>query len=843
MKRYGLDIALAVGLCALTVIGYYQVAWHDWVGYDDAVYVTQNPNLRQGLTWECFRWVWVSTRGANWHPLTMLSHAIDVQLYGFAAPGHYLTNLAFHLANVVLLYFGLQYLVRSARPGEEVPAPDASLRWKSAFVAAMFAIHPLHVESVAWIAERKDVLSTFFFFIALFAYGWYVRSPSVWRMAAVTVAMALGLMSKPMLVTLPAVLLLLDYWPLGRLPLAGLGSLKTSRRVLFEKTPLYLLSLVSSVITYQVQNTSGAVRHLAQITLDDRIANALMAYAGYVGQTFWPLGLAALYPHPGKYLLTRPEYLVKSIVALVVIVGVTAVAVWLRRSRPYVAVGWFWFLGTLVPVIGLVQVGIQSMADRYMYIPAIGLFIAVAWGVPDLMQRVPARRGLMAVVGGTAVLACTFLTWRQVQTWENSLALWSNVLLVVGENAQAHCGVATPLAEQGKLDEALDHCKKALSLAPNDPFVQHCYAGLLVELDRLDEALEYYSLAIQGNPRKALAYAGRAAVYLRLEQRQEAVDDYRTAAALEPSEGVYHRELARVLLDLKRYPLAETEFELALARNPEDAVSLAGLGNLHAQLGHKEQAISHYRRVVELAPESHEIRGYLALLLFETGNAEESSQQYAQLVKHAPSDASYQHGLGRAEIALKQIDQAIEHFREAVRLEPKESSYHLALASALTARKNKEDDLIGAIEACHAALEIDSQLTAAHYLLAEIHTRQGNKTATAEDYEAVLQLKPDSQDAANNLAWLFATSDDTATQNATRAVELAEKICMETNRKDFSFLDTLAAAYARAGRFDEAVRTAKLAIELASAARQEAMVEQIASRLKLYETGQPYREP
>jgi len=844
MKRYRLDIALALGLCVLTTVAYHEVVYHDWVGYDDAVYVTQNPNVQQGLTWDSFVWAWTGVRAANWHPLTMLSHIVDYHFFGLWAGGHYRTNLAFHLANVVLLFLAVPYLVRSG-PLLQLPAregsisQDAALSWKSAFVAAMFAIHPLHVESVAWVAERKDVLSTFFFLFTLLAYGWYVRRPSVARMTAVTLAMTLGLLAKPMLVTLPGVLLLLDFWPLGRLVPGRSDFRRQLPRVLLEKSPLFLLSLVFSVITYKVQNTSGAVRHLEHITFDDRIANSLMAYAGYLGQMLWPTRLAAFYPHPGKYLLTRPEFLIKSIVATLVLVALTMVAIWLRRRRPYVTMGWFWYLGTLVPVIGLVQVGSQAMADRYTYIPLIGLFIVVAWGVPDLLERVPGRRLSLAVTGTVVVLASTWLTWRQVQTWESDISLWTNVLSVIGDNAHALCGVATPLAARGETDEAYEHVQKAIRLAPNDPFVQHCLAGVLVKMDKPEEALVYYTQSIQGDPRKHLAYAGRAAVYRQLERQQEAVDDYQRAIALEPLEPDYHHELASVLVELKRYPLAEDELVTALRYSPNDVDVLADLGNLYARLGRRDEAITQYRGVLEHAAASDAIRENLAALLFESGQLDAAAEHYAWLVEKKPQVAKYALALGRIALAQRRLPEAQQHFREAIRLEPDTASHHLALAAAL---KEKPEHLAEAIEACHTALELAPELIDAHLLLAQIHAEQGDLSAAAEQYEAVLSGKPDSLETANNFAWLLATSDDHEATRVNRAVELAERICRATEEKDHAYLDTLAAAYAHAGRFDDAVRTAKRAVALARAAQQDEMAEQIDARLKLYEAGQPFRE-
>lgn len=845
MKRYGPDVIIALVLCALTAAAYYQVKDHDWVGFDDAVYVTDNFHVQRGLTSENLRWAWSSVTASNWHPLTMLSHIVDFQLYGLWTGGHSLTNLAWHLANVVLLFVTVQYLVRSgpivspATRADEATGDsgEASLRWKAAFVAAMFAIHPLHVESVAWVAERKDVLSTFFFLLALLAYGWYARRPSALRMALVVASMSLGILAKPMLVTLPCVLLLVDFWPLGRFSLDG--TRRQAWRLLWEKTPLFVLSLVSSVITYKVQDSTGATRGLTQIALDDRIANALMAYSAYLGHMLWPTQLACYYQHPGKFLLTRPEFLAKSVFAVLILVGITTLAYWLRRRSPYVMMGWLWYLGTLVPVIGLVQVGGQAMADRYTYIPLIGLFIAIAWGVPDLLARVPARRAILATASTAAVVACTYLTWRQVQTWENAVSLWTNVLNVEGENAQAYCAVAASRVADGKLDEAYELCEKAIRLDPDDRFVLHTMASILMRMGKHEDALVYFTQVLQWYPQAHLAWADRAALYVQLARRQEALQDFQRAIQLEPQAGNYHRSLADLLVELKRYPLARDEYLAAIACDARDAHAHASLGNLEARLGRYDQAISHYRRVIELSPSSDDIRANLAALLLESGEREEAAVHYQVLASRQPMVASHRIGLGKIALAQDHKTEAIENFRALIRLEPNVAGHHLLLAAA---QMIEPESLDAAAEACQATLAIDSQSTNAHYLLAKIHTRQNDLVAAAEDYEAVLRIEPASLEAANNLAWLLATSDDAELQNAARAIELAERICHETQQNDFSYLDTLAVAYAQAGRFDDALRTAKRAMELARAAKQDELAEQIGSRLKLYEARKPFRE-
>ena len=460
-------------LAVSTLVVYWPVTGHDFVNYDDTDYVTANPYVQAGLSAQGLAWVWHSDVARNWHPVTMLSHMLDCQLYGMRPGGHHLTSLLFHIANSLLLFLLLRNMT--------------GCLWRSGVVATLFALHPLHVESVAWVAERKDVLSTLFFLLTLWAYGRYakelgakgegrgaksegrrqnIQSPignGKFRHYWLTLAwFALGLMSKPMLVTVPFVLLLLDYWPLRRFALITKNSrLKTLLPLFREKVPFLLLSAASCVVTFQVQQNGGSVLDVNNLPVAARVANALMSYVRYLGKMLWPEHLAALYVRKTPW----PAWEVG--LAAIALLAVSAAVIRLARSRPYLAVGWFWYVGTLVPVIGLVQVGMQSMADRYTYIPLIGIFIAVAWGVCELAAtwRVP-KVGL-GIATTVVLAACMVLTRGQLGWWKNSETLFQRMITAVPGNYMAHYNMGNLYSRQDKLAEAVKQYEAALKAEPN----------------------------------------------------------------------------------------------------------------------------------------------------------------------------------------------------------------------------------------------------------------------------------------------------------------------------------------------------------------------------------------
>jgi protein O-mannosyl-transferase len=441
-KSVSLPLLLAGALALLTLFAFLPVLGNGFVLLDDAVYVTGNARVNQGLTGESLSWVWSANVGNNWHPLTVLSHMLDCQIFGLEPAGHHLTSLLLHLANVLLLFEVLRRMTGAA--------------WPSAAAAALFAIHPLHVESVAWVAERKDVLSTCFWILAMGAYTLYVRRPSTGRYLLVALAMVLGLMAKPMVVTLPLALLLLDVWPLGRLRLEpGWG--RRLARLAIEKLPLLGLSAAASVITLQYQTTSLVA--LEVLPWRFRLANAAVSYATYLGKTLLPRNLAVFYP---IQFAISPW---KAWGAAALIAALTALVVWRMRKSPWLLVGWLWFLGTLVPVIGLIQVGRQAMADRYTYIPSIGLFLAVCWELRSLAGS-RKRRAALAAAAVAAILALTAATRQQVRHWSDSISLFRHAVEVTHDNYVARLGLAKALAWRGDWTGAAEQYRAVLVLRP-----------------------------------------------------------------------------------------------------------------------------------------------------------------------------------------------------------------------------------------------------------------------------------------------------------------------------------------------------------------------------------------
>lgn len=465
-------VLLALGLVALAVAIYWPVGGFGFVAYDDQAYVSGNEMVRRGLGWSGAAWAFRTLTAANWHPLTWLSYMLDVQLFGVDPGWHHRVNLVFHAANGVLLFAFL----RSA---------TGSL-WRSALVAALFVAHPLHVESVAWISERKDVLSAFFWLLAMLAYAGYVRHPGLWRYLAVAAAFVLGLMAKPMVVTLPFALLLLDVWPLRRRP------------ALVEKLPLFALSALSCAATWVAQARSGAVRGTQWLTVAVRVENAVVSYAAYLGKTVWPSSLAALYPHPGY----QPGGIPAGQIALAaaVLVAITGVAILLRRSVPAIAVGWCWYLGTLVPVIGLVQVGQQSMADRYTYVPLIGIFCAVVWGLAALAARVRHGRIAAGAVASAAVIACAVTARHQAGYWQDSIALFDHAAHVTEGNWLAWKNLGAALYESGRMPEALAAFQEEARIDPSDPDGWFNLGMTYGELERHAESAAAFEQALRLDP-------------------------------------------------------------------------------------------------------------------------------------------------------------------------------------------------------------------------------------------------------------------------------------------------------------------------------------------------------
>ena len=539
-------IALLLALATLLV--YLPVTRSGFLQYDDDDYVTSNYVVQNGLSFAGIQWAFTTVHASNWHPLTWLSHMTDCELFGLNPTAHHFVNVLFHAANAALL-FGLLLRLTNAL-------------WPAAFAAALFAWHPLHVESVAWIAERKDVLSTFFALLALLSYTRYAQKNCRRSFWVALIYFALGLMAKPMLVTLPFVLLLLDYWPLRRIPVFKTPA---ARRLLLEKWPFFLLAILSCLVTFLAQR-STAVASLELVPLGFRLENLPVAYVVYLSKIFWPANLAVIYPLPTNFQL--PPMTVA--LALAVLIFISA-AVWLGRQRaPYLPVGWLWFLGTLVPVIGLVQVGAQALADRYTYLPAIGLFIMAAFGARDLAGRLPLPK---MVVGGSAALilaACVAVTENQLRYWRDGESLFRHALAVTRDNYIAHINLGVALELAGKLDEAIAENRAAEVLAPNRYQIHNNLGNCLDHLGKPVEALAEYREAIRLNPKLPEFHNSLGIVLNELGRYDEALVEFTNAAQLNPAYPWAHFEMAMALLKQGRNVEAVAELHEARVRDPDD---------------------------------------------------------------------------------------------------------------------------------------------------------------------------------------------------------------------------------------------------------------------------------
>ena len=580
-------------MCLLLVVAtlalYNPVNRHPFVNYDDDRYITENPHVHNGLTWRTITWAFTATEQGNWHPLTWLSHALDYQLFHQNPAGHHLTSLLIHAANAVLLFLFLMYATRRLGP--------------SLFVAALFALHPINVESVAWVAERKNVLCTFFFFATLIAYCWYARQPD-WRRYLVFAGLfVLGLMSKPMVITLPFVLLLLDYWPLGRIRggHADATAVPLSKLVV-EKLPLIALSAASAVITMQAQRAGGAMRSTAQFSLAVRLENAVMAYAMYLWKMIWPSHLSPIYPHPGDSLAGWQVG-----TSALVLLAVTAVALKFRARR-YLLTGWLWFLGTLVPVIGLVQVGDQAMADRYAYIPLVGIFIMIAWGIADLADSKQIGLVVRVIPAACVLLALSFATNRQLGYWSSNYDLWTHAVAVTGRNFIAQDNLGGALLWLGKTDEAYLHFQAAAEINPLDPMSRSNLGAYLQEHGHMAEAIEKYNRVITLTSDPGLleaTYANLGASYRKLGEDEKARTSYDQALQLNPNQYNAYLGLGELLEKQSRLDDAISNYSKAVELRPTDTGFLL-LGRALERTGRRSEALAAYQAALKLSPEMPE---------------------------------------------------------------------------------------------------------------------------------------------------------------------------------------------------------------------------------------------
>jgi tetratricopeptide (TPR) repeat protein len=727
MQRYRSEILTCLGLLGVTLALFAHACGNGFVGYDDDDYVVRNPHVQTGPTWEGIRWAFTTMHASNWHPLTWFSLQLDARLYGMRPWGFHLTNMVLHAVNTALLFLVLRFLTGAF--------------WRSVLVALLFGVHPLHVESVAWVAERKDVLSTLFWLLTMAAYAYYAARPGLGRYLLVVVGLAVGLLAKPMLVTLPCVFLLLDYWPLRRLGVKKgsgvfLSDKKTPdpffglRAALLEKLPLIAVAALSCTMTVFAQREGKSVMPLEELPLLDRLANAVVAYVRYLEMAVWPDRLAVFYPHPHGNL---PAWQVGG--AVLLLTAVTLLVLGGARRHPYAPVGWLWYLGTLVPVIGLVQVGEQALADRYTYVPFIGLFLMVVWGANDLLGAWGVRRAVAGVLAGAMLLPLMVATYQQVRVWHDRQTLWEHALAVTEDNYLAHNHVGIMLTEKGQLDAALAHFQESVGIHPRSALAHNNLALVLGQQGHQEEALEHFREAVRLNPRDAMAHYNLGSALLGQGKPTEAVAQLEAAVEVDPAFGDAHNNLGAVLNRLGRNDEARLHFATAVQLNPQNAEAVHNLGGAFENEGALQEAIECYGKAVRLRPGAIVFRCNLAYALHEAGRSEEAAAAY----------------------------------RDA------------------------------------------------------------------------LLLAPDWTQMVTRQAWQLATAEDPRLRNAAEAVRLARQACQATEERQPELLDTLAAAYAEAGRFAEAIQTARKALALAAENDQRTLRDEIEQRLRLYEDSRPVR--
>ncbi len=635
------DIIICQVLALFCVAIYGQVRRFEFISLDDGSYVYENPNVIGGLSGHALRWAFTTFHSTNWHPLTWISHLLDVQLFGLDPGMHHLTNLLFHILNSVLLYALFKRLTGAT--------------WRSAFVAALFAVHPLHVESVAWVAERKDVLSTFFWLLTILAYARYAELPSSWkRYLLVLLGFILGLLAKPMLVTLPFVLLLMDYWPLERIEVVkGDGLKKLALKtwpLVREKLPFGLLVVASSIVTFMAQRSGGAVQSLERFPLSLRVTNAFVSYITYVAKMFWPANLGIWYP----YDKTLSSWY--GIVSAAILAAVSILIIRVATRRKYLVTGWLWYLGTMVPVIGFVQVGSQALADRYMYVPMIGLLFAIAWGSVELAEHYGISRSIVHAFAVVIVIVLSVISWKQVSYWQNNELLYTRTINVTRNNWLAQHNLCVDLANLNRPDEAVPHCQETLRIMPTHLEAVNSLGFALLKQSRYLEAAQYFVQYIKTRQDEPRVYLNLVVALSSLGRTGEAVRAYDEAERLDP---LHTKSLANFVLALSALTeafandqsLSEADkyAQKALQLDPQSPDAHASHALVLLKQGRTNESFSAANDAIRLNPKNSTAHNNLGLVLMAQGKQREAALEFATAVKLNPHNPLAQMNLRKAQ--------------------------------------------------------------------------------------------------------------------------------------------------------------------------------------------------
>lgn len=863
-KHRSLRLWIGLILALVTLAGYWRVSQFGFVEFDDQEYVKDNPHVYSGVSGENLRWAFTRVYACNWHPLTWISHMLDCQFFGLNAGAHHLINVGLHIVNALLLFTLLRQMTGAT--------------WRSAMVTGLFALHPAHVESVAWISERKDVLSTLFVLLALLVYARKVMgarlpaqqspvasaadSPSpILRLRDIWLALlcyTLSLLSKGMYVTLPFLLLLLDWWPLRRYSpeIPWTGQKRRFAQLACEKWPWLALSFLMSAVTFWVQKTGGAVVAVSEHSFPARLANALIAYVRYVGKMFWPADLTVIYPLPAAWAGWQIA------AAAVTLALVSVVVVRLARKRPFAFVGWAWFVGTLVPVIGLVQVGSQALADRYTYFPFVGLFIIVVWmgaevfspghrlrmagaGRVDTSTGGETRRKVYAA-GLSAVLlfACALLTHRQVEHWSSSRALFERAVAVTRDNAQAQCNLGSLFEAENRLGEAAKHYAEAVRIQPADEDFRTCLGVVLARGGDTNAARVHLNLAmaayldlIRKRPADAANFNAIGRALSALAEHRNAADAYAKAVSLKPGSAVYRNNLGVALARMGDLRGAITEHREVLHLNPRHAPAACNLGAELVSAGKVDEAIPYLDQAVRLDPKYSEAHSNLGGALARTGDHLAAIRHYETALQLDPLLARTHLNLAISLNKTGRMDEAIPHLAEAVRLEPGNLDGHYNLGRNFYLQGNANE----AVTHLETVLNTSPENASAQFYLGQARASLRQMDRALAHLRAAVRLRPDWPDALGALAWILATAPNDQYRNGAEAITLVETVSTVTDPRQPTLLDTLAAAYAEVGRFDDAVVTAQGAADRARSAGNTNMASEIVARSRLYQKHQPYR--
>ena len=787
-KTYKIPAVLVVCavLAAITIIAYEPVRHNGFVGYDDGRYITENPQVKQGLTLETLKWAFTKPHYFMWHPLTTLSYLVEYEFFGANAVASHLINLLFHIINALMLFWILKKMTGTF--------------WPSAFAAALFAVHPLQVESVAWAAERKNVLSGLFWLLTIAAYIRYAdfgelsrgEKPKAGRYMVLLLVYGLCILTKPTVVVVPFVLLLLDFWPLRRI------TRNTIRRLIIEKIPLFFLAALLCVVTVFAQKSGGVIKTMPHFAFQYRLENAIVSYISYLFKMAYPVNLAVFYPHPGpRIALWQP------LLALIALAVITGLVFYFGRRRRYLITGWLWYVGTLVPVIGLIQVGGQAMADRYMYLPMVGLLIIIAEAMSEIIRKWRYSRYVLFVISAAILVVLMIAARNQVRYWKDDFTLFGHAIDVTKNNENMHYNIGHAYQQKGQFEKAIEHYKETLRIEPGDLQAMNNLGVLLLSQKKTDEALKIFEKAVQLNSHY-IDSINNLGLALREKGRvKEAMEKWQQVIDLEPMQPEAHYNIGVTMLRNGRYNQAIEHLNKSLEKKKEwDVYNY--LSTSYMALGQFKNAMGSYNEAIKLKPGDMNIESNIAMTLTKLGKAEQAEQIWQRILARDPENFKAHYGLGRLLADKKQLDKAMEHFNKVLQAKPDWFEIHL--------------------------------------MIADVYYKQKELTLAVQHLREAVRLKNDYSEAMNLLAWIEATAKDIGIRNPDEAVRFASSACELTANKNPVILDTLAVAYASAGRFNDAIKTAQTAVKLADEHKLTKLANEISEHLKLFKAKQAYYE-